>query len=256
MHLKAPRKRPFLSKMIFSLILAGLLTLLILFFMRKDLKDSLKEYATLESKQFAKAVLNQATQEAMRQNHFTEEPLYEVEKNKNDEITSVDFNTIVANEILSQITEEVTKQLLLLENGNLKNVPVNQSFQGVHFKKYQQGVVCEIPLGLFTNHFFFGNLGLVIPIRFSFVGTMDANLKSKITPYGINNALVELYILVEITEKITMPLSSDEVKVDLEIPFVTQMITGKVPTYYQGGWSENSNILSIPLNSDENQDDL
>ena len=44
MHLKAPRKRPFLSKMMFSLILAGLLTLLILFFMRKDLKDALKDF--------------------------------------------------------------------------------------------------------------------------------------------------------------------------------------------------------------------
>lgn len=217
--------------------------------------SSIKNYATLESEQFAKSVLNDSVRSTMK-NALAGKELYKVTKSSKDEIETIDFNTVIVNELLSQITEETTTKLLALENGDVNTIQVNHSFQGAHFKQYKNGVVCEIPIGLLTNHFFFSNIGPVIPIKFSFVGMMDANVKSKVTSYGINNALVELYILVELTEKITMPLASEKVKIHLEVPFVSQIISGKIPTYYQGGLDSSSNIFSIPLNESENNSDL
>ena len=81
-----------------------------------------------------------------------------------------------------------------------------------------------------------------IPIRFSFVGSVKSNLEVKVNSYGFNNALVELCIIVEITEQVTLPHTSKEIKVSSNIPLVTELIQGKVPLYYQGGLEKNSNI--------------
>lgn len=250
MRLKHKKKRSFLEKMIFSVVIAFVLSIFFLFFLHFKLAPSITDYATLESKQFAKTILNTAVRTTM-QEQLKEASLYTLQKNSKGEIETIDFNTVATNNVLNMITKKVTDELLLLENGTIDKLNVNNSFKGTHFKQYQSGVICEIPIGLLTSHFFFANIGPVIPIRFSFVGTMDANLKSKITPYGINNALVELYILVEVTEKITMPVSSEEVLITLEVPLISQIMTGKIPTYYQGSLSEHSNVLSLPIKESE-----
>ena len=246
MHLKSKNHKTFLEKLIMSFLFSFLLALFIFFLVHIKMAPSLAKHASGESEQCAKSILNNTVRNTMK-NTLQNQQLYQTSKNSQDEIQAIDFNTTVVNNLLQQITKDVTEALLKLENGDLSEIEVSQSFKGASFKQYRSGVVCEIPMGLLTNHFFIANLGPVIPIRFSFVGTMDANLKSKITPYGINNALIEIYILVELTEKITMPLSSEKVKINLSVPIVSQLITGKIPTYYQGSMKENSNIFSLPL---------
>ena len=140
------------QKIIYCFIFSLLLALLFLFWMSKNLSPALQNYAMLESKQFAKNILNDALEDVSK-NQSLQENLYTLYKNKNEEITTIDFDTTMANEVLSNITNQVSKKLLALENGNVKNLPVNQSFQGTHCKKYKNGVVCEIPIGLLTNHF-------------------------------------------------------------------------------------------------------
>ncbi len=246
MHLRSHKKKSFLEKMCLSLVFALFLALFLLFLVRNRMTSSIKKYATLESQQFAQAILNEAVRTETT-NLLASKELYQINRNGEQEIETIDFNMVEANALLEKITKTTTDKLLALEDGNLDDIKVTQSFKGANFKEYQKGVVCEIPVGLLTDHFFFGNLGLLIPIRFSFVGTVDANLKSKVTPYGINNALVELFILVEVTEKISMPLASDQVKLSLEVPLVSQMVTGKIPTYYQGALQGTSNIFTVPL---------
>ena len=72
-------------------------------------------------------------------------------------------------------------------------------------------------------------------------------MKTKVTPYGINNALVEIAAEVTITEQITMPHTTKKIPLTSEVTLVIELIQGKVPSFYQGSIDKNSNSLSLPL---------
>ena len=68
-----------------------------------------------------------------------------------------------------------------------------------------------------------------------------------IKPYGINNALIEVSIKIEIEQQILLPLVSRRIKVDTNIPVALKIIPGKVPDYYyQGGIVTKSEPFSLP----------
>ena len=87
---------------------------------------------------------------------------------------------------------------------------------------------------------FVANLGPVIPLRMSFLGQVSSHLKTKVTSYGINNLLLEVYVEVEIKEKISLPKSSDIVAIKVEAPLSIKVISGVVPNYYGGIIDKNS----------------
>ena len=93
----------------------------------------------------------------------------------------------------------------------------------------------------------FANLGPVIPVKLSFLGQVTTHLNTKVESYGINNAYLELYVHIEVVERITMPTMTEEQKVKLDIPLTMKIIQGKVPTYYQGGLKENSQLFTLPI---------
>ena len=96
------------------------------------------------------------------------------------------------------------------------------------FERMKQFYGCLVPIDIYLD----GNR----------VGSVKSNLDVKVTSYGLNNALVELSIIAEITEQITLPHTSKEVKVSSSIPIVTELIQGKIPYYYQGGLEKNFNL--------------
>ena len=57
----------------------------------------------------------------------------------------------------------------------------------------------------------------------------EANLKTNITEYGINNTLVELIMEVIIKYQIYIPLMVSEVDNQIDIPLAIKLINGKVP---------------------------
>ena len=84
-------------------------------------------------------------------------------------------------------------------------------------------------------------------MRFSFIGTVSSNLDTKVTSYGINNALVEINIDVTIMEQITLPHSTKKVPVTLSVNLVTELIQGDIPNYYLGSLNGKSASLSTPI---------
>ena len=69
----------------------------------------------------------------------------------------------------------------------------------------------------------------------------------KIKEYGINNCLVEIYILLEVNVKVLLPIISDDIVIKNEIPISYKIINGQIPSYYGGNLSKNSNIYALPL---------
>ena len=74
-----------------------------------------------------------------------------------------------------------------------------------------------------------------------------ANIKTKVTNYGFNNALLEIYVTVELQKLIITPLGKKTTPFNYDIIIGALVINGAVPEFYGGSYETYSNILDIPM---------
>ena len=168
--------------------------------------------------------------------------LLKINKNSNGEIISVDYNLEKTYKLLTDTSSVIKKALVDLENGK---IAVNDYDN--YLENNKNGLIFNIPLFLSVDNIFLNNLGPKIPLVINFNGTLLTNIKTKVTNYGFNNALLEIYITVEIQKLIITPVVKDDEKFYYDILIGAVVVNGSVPEFYGGRYEINSNILDIPL---------
>ena len=168
--------------------------------------------------------------------------LLEVNKNNKDEIISVDYNLEKTYKLLTD-TSSVLKEAL----NNFENGTIDVLLYDEYLESGKNGLILHIPLFLASNNVFINNLGPKIPVKINFNGTLLTNIKTKVTNYGFNNALLEIYITVEIEKLIITPVAKDSEKFYYDILIGAVVINGSVPEFYGTTYEANSNILDIQL---------
>lgn len=211
----------------------------------RKISSSILSYSEIEAKRFGTYMVNYALdQEFLEQ---LDEDIFEVTKNSQGEIQLIDFKTREANLLLEIATERVQEKLIQLENGNIKDIDIADTFYGLKFQKIRKGVVCEIPSGVLFSNFLLANNGPVIPIKLNFIGQVVTNLKTEVKSYGINSVYLESSIQIEVNERVSMPLRTNEVKVEVEIPLSIKVIQGTIPNYYLNSLNKDSSSYSLPI---------
>ncbi len=159
-------------------------------------------------------------------------------KNNDGEIITVDYDLDKAYIINNNINTSIRNSINNLSSGDLEN----SEFIMVNGNMY-----IEEPLLINSKFTIISALGPQIPIKINFVDTVVTNLKTKITSYGLNNALTELYVTTSVKVNIITPVTNEEIKIDYDILIDAAMINGRVPTFYGSSITSESNILDIPL---------
>lgn len=172
--------------------------------------------------------------------------LFFITRNSKNEVEMIDYNTQKVNSLLSDVNKMLYSKLYNLEEGNIGEFVLSSSLSGVNYKFVDSGVVCEIPFGTLTGNGFLTNLGPLIPVKVSFLGQVSSHLKTKVTSYGINNLLLEIYIQVEIKEKISLPKSTNISVIKIKAPLSIKIISGVVPDYYGGIIDKDSQTTFFP----------
>src|SRR5699024_2051633 len=108
------------------------------------------------------------------------------------------------------------------------------------------GLVMKIPRFIASDYALMANMGPTIYLKINFTGSILTNIKSKITNYGMNNALVELYVTIKINEEIMAPVVNKTLNIEYDVLIASQVINGRIREYYGGLITGTSNILSIP----------
>lgn len=230
-------------KMIFVFLFVISLTI-ILYFMSNKISASLKSYSKIETEKFLNTIINELIKDKILDN-MNENKIIEVYKNDEGEILYADFNDEEVNNILSSSVLLIQNSLIDIENGKTDNLSLPESIYS-KYNKLDKGIIIEVPTGTLINNSLFSNIGPRIPIKIQLLGAVKGNVKTDIEEYGINNSLVSIKIIIEATEQIVLPISSDKISTIVEIPIATKLIQGKIPTYYQNGLSTNSSIFSLP----------
>ncbi|MBE6140439.1 MAG: hypothetical protein E7172_02760 [Firmicutes bacterium] len=160
-----------------------------------------------------------------------------INKNKEGEILYADYNLEQAYYVLDLISNELIKGINDLEKGQYV---IDDNF----ILPSDHGLILKLPLFVNSDNILLVNFGPKIYVKINFVGSILTNIKSKITNYGLNNALVEIYVTIEIMHEIITPVVKKEEKIYYDVLISSQVINGRVPEFY-GGILENKSNLEI-----------
>lgn len=163
------------------------------------------------------------------------EDILEINKNDKGEILYVDYNLDRAYNILKIVTDELNESIDALEQGetfNYKNIATSKS-----------GIAITVPLFFASTNALLSSLGPKIYVPIDFVGSVLTNIKSSIKDYGLNNALVELYVTVKITTNLIVPFENRTEVLEYDVLVASSVINGRVPEVYGGIINSSSKLI-------------
>lgn len=164
-------------------------------------------------------------------------------KNSNDEIITVDFHLEKVYEALAIITKYLQVNL---EDVNVRNTVLN--YYNEDLSSDLDSIILMIPMGVASQGIYLANLGPRIPVKVSYMGYVASSVRIKIEDYGVNNALVSVYIDCFITNEFIIPTINKQINHEYNILIASKIIQGIVPEYYGGVLETKSNILNVPIN--------
>lgn len=231
---------------IIVIIFSILISFIILVWINKKSSLILFNYGEEEIKKISTTIINKAINKQLA-NKMDMDDLFHIEKNSSNGIQTIDFNPYVVNKVLNTTTNVVLINLKKVEEGNVDYDLINDSLTNHEKDNLKRGIIYEIPLGIITNNAFLSNLGPRIPIKLNMIGSVTSNIKTEVKEYGINNALIEVYVKMRVTFLVNIPFTTKKVSTESDIPIAIKLVQGIVPKYYGGTLSKESNLLSIPI---------
>lgn len=226
MYLKNNKKKTINHKKLKVIILLILIFLIIILIGKliSNISSSYMEYAKSEALEIVNLKINNSIKKDTF--NYLKDDLFYVTKNSNNEIEMIDYNTYKVNLFLDKVTSSVQEEITKLTN---------------------EKKTFYIPFFSIFNNPLISNIGPNIPVRLSLTNALYSNVETKIKEYGVNNCMIEIYILLQIDIRVILPVISDTITIENEIPISYKIINGKIPEYYGGSMTKNSSIFTLPI---------
>ena len=204
-----------------------------LFFINR-LSDAIIQTAEKELKEITMAIVTKnLTKDKLKK--VTAEDLIIIHKNKVDEITDVSFKLDKAYDVLLDIKSNIEKEVRDIKKGIIPS-------QATAIK---DNLVIKVPYYIFTGNALFMNLGPKIYIQINLLENIIGDVYTKISSYGINTVLINLYIKFYIKESFLYPVLSQKMEYEFEVLVASKVIQGKVPSFYNGLMESSSPIINV-----------
>lgn len=130
-----------------------------------------------------------------------------IDKNKSNEIVYLDYDIDKTYKLLNKYIESLKK-----DNSKSK--------------------ILTVPFFIASDNIIISSLGPKIKFKYEIIDNIKGKIKTKVTDFGVNNALVEMYFELEIGYLVVIPMNKKESVLKTEILISSKIINGKVPTFY------------------------
>ena len=164
-----------------------------------------------------------------------------IKENNCHEITSMNYDMNKVYKIAENLT-------LYLEENISSQPKLNEYLQTNTSINSSKGLVLTFHLGQISDSIFLSNLGPKIPILIHFIDSVRTNVKTTVTDYGINNALLNISLEVKLSYEIVTPITEQEQTLEYSLLLDSQVIQGEVPNIYGGYLEDKSAFLELPFN--------
>ena len=221
MKLKRYRKRKigtYISFGIIIIIFSLILSFVIIDYLANKSRNVLLPIAESMTRKVVTMIINSACDESLIGDN-----LYEINKDSNDEIKMITYNSFEVTKLINQVTSNVESKIRQIENGEINYYGYNDELGGI---------IAEIPIGVIFGNTMLSNIGPKIKVRLNMLGDIVSNIETEVKPYGINNAYVEMRIFLEVTARIVLPFASEKVVISNVIPLSMNIVQGSIPEAY------------------------
>lgn len=207
------KKKPIIKKILFTIVIIIVLSFNFLSFIGNKITPKVTSLAKVSLNHHIKNVASNF-KEYTYNNKDILIPTY----NNKNEVTSLTYDMKVVYEIAGAFTNNI-KSSLKEKNNNIPFITETNNNK----------ILFMIPIGALSNQALFTNMGPKIPVQIYFVDNVFTEIKTKVTDYGINNAIIEIYLSINLTYEIVSPFVREQVTLNYNLPIDQKIITGVVP---------------------------
>lgn len=227
------------QKIVYVNMLIFFLSILFILLINYRTKNRIIDYSTMIASKITKYVVNNAYVRE-KVNYYAND-IYDIVKDETNEIKNIIYDSGVINDLLNSITDRVYEMFNMLECDDLGKINIRENILTSDINN-KDGIVLEVPSGIIFNNYLLSNIGPKIPVKISITGEFESFVSSDVVEYGINNAMITVYINIKVSEQVTMPFITNKITIENKIPIFMSLVNGTIPNYYIGGFSKNSNI--------------
>ena len=243
--MKLKHKLKFSNIVVILVILISIGVMILFKIFNTKLKPVFLKIANSETKKIATLIINDSVGKQLTSD-LTFDNLFNVIKDNNGNINSIDLNSIIVNKLLTTTTNTAILNLKYVEEGKVELLELSDNVTiGYDKDDLKKGIIYNIPTGVIFGNTILSNIGPKIPVKFSLIGSVTSNINTKITNYGINNALIEVYVDISVELEVILPLMTDNVLVTSSIPIAIKLVQGNIPEYFASNLSTPT--LSVPI---------
>ena len=160
--------------------------------------------------------------------------IIKLNKNNKDEIISIEYDTKLTYKLLKIVTDELYQ---IVSQTTYKDI-LDYDFD------IKDDLVIYYPVLLSSSNIFLNNLGPKVPVKIKFLSSLLTNINTKVTSYGLNNVLLEIYINITISDDIVIPYYKDKISKDYNVLLSSKVVMGTLPNYLGTSIENSSPILS------------
>lgn len=200
-------------------------------------KDTILDVAKIKLNDFMKNFLSSNIGYDLIKDEGIENVLV-INKNKDNEILYVNYDLDIAYKLLDVITKELENNIQELKTGNVNDTSLYQN---------NEVLMLKLPFFIGSKNPLLVSLGPKIYVPLNFSGAILTNLKTEIKDYGLNNALVEMYVTIKINIDILYPYNKSKEEINYDVLIASSIINGRIPSFYGGIIDTKSNNVSIPI---------
>ncbi|MDD2212866.1 MAG: sporulation protein YunB [Clostridia bacterium] len=199
-----------IPRILIILIILGLCGVYLFQVIDRNLKPTIIQIAESRAHILATETMNNALYEKILTNTEYED-LMTIHKDSQQRVTLMQANTLKISRILSEANLAIKEALKNLQEETFK-----------------------IPLGQALNSPLLAHCGPNIKVRLIPVGTVNVRFVDSFQEAGINQTRHILYLNINTTVKIVVPLVTENVVVNNQVPIAETIIIGEVPNAYLG----------------------
>lgn len=192
---------------LFILVIGGIYCFTVI---DRNLKPTIMQIADSRAHIIATEAINKALYEKVLYNTDYED-LVTIHKDKEQKVTVMQANTLKISRIVSEA-----------------NIAIKDTLKNLKDEDFY------IPLGQALGSSLLANYGPQIRVEIVPVGTVNVGFDDRFQEAGINQVRHILYLNIETTVKIVVPLLKEDIVVKHQIPIAETIIIGDVPNTYLG----------------------
>lgn len=243
------RMHIFMMTLIIFLLIIGLT----LYAIDRKIRPALMDIAELKTIEFATRTINSAVKSTEQ---ITFDDLMDIQFDQQGNVATLGWNSEAVNRALRSATDRAEYFLYGMNKGeqldlndpNMKPIEFGDTVGDLAAK---DPTVVEIPLGQATGNTILANLGPKIPVHFEIVGSLRSDVVHEVKEFGVNAALIEIYIPVDVTIQIVIPFSTARADVNTRVFIDSRVIMGDVPEFYNAG-GDGGPSISVPKSPSTN----